>query len=119
MAAQLCHLLLALQRGEGTRQALPGLRENAEKLAKATEELAAAARRWVCWVGRSREGGKGTGGDPTCCSRSAPRGGGTGGERDGEQNQGEETWDKQGYTLGRDVAKSAKPQTAKFKVTTP
>ncbi|XP_064915493.1 uncharacterized protein LOC135579180 isoform X3 [Columba livia] len=45
MAAQLCHLLLALQPGRGICQALPNLRENAEKLAQATEELAAVARR--------------------------------------------------------------------------
>lgn len=78
MAAQLCHLLLALQPGRGTCQALPNLRENAEKLAQATEDLAAVARRWVCWVfpgqvlgGKERESGKGTGRD---------------GERDGQQN---------------------------------
>ncbi|OPJ58968.1 hypothetical protein AV530_000690 [Patagioenas fasciata monilis] len=45
MAAQLCHLLLALEQGQGGCQALPNLRENAEKLAQATEELAAVARR--------------------------------------------------------------------------
>ncbi|XP_065538626.1 uncharacterized protein LOC136015914 isoform X2 [Lathamus discolor] len=42
MAAQLCHLLLALQWEDGI---CPDIGENAETLAKATEELAAAARR--------------------------------------------------------------------------
>ncbi|OXB54161.1 hypothetical protein ASZ78_012607 [Callipepla squamata] len=45
MAAELCHLILALEREGGTCQTLPNVEEKAEKLAKATEELASAARR--------------------------------------------------------------------------
>uniref|UniRef100_A0A8B9J1P2 Uncharacterized protein n=1 Tax=Amazona collaria TaxID=241587 RepID=A0A8B9J1P2_9PSIT len=42
MAVQLCHLILALEWEDGI---CPDVRENAEALAKATEELAAVARR--------------------------------------------------------------------------
>ncbi|XP_074945766.1 uncharacterized protein LOC142055566 [Phalacrocorax aristotelis] len=45
MAAQLCHLILALEWEDGVSQAFPNLGEHAEKLAKATEELASVARR--------------------------------------------------------------------------
>lgn len=45
MAVELCHLLLALERGDGICPAFPNLEEKAGKLAKATEELAAVARR--------------------------------------------------------------------------
>ncbi|XP_072713717.1 uncharacterized protein [Ciconia boyciana] len=45
MAAQLCHLILALEWEDGICQAFPNLGQNAEKLAKATEELASVARR--------------------------------------------------------------------------
>ncbi|XP_056342961.1 uncharacterized protein LOC130250873 [Oenanthe melanoleuca] len=45
MAVELCHLLLALQREDGICPAFPNLGEKAGKLAKATEELAAVARR--------------------------------------------------------------------------
>ncbi|XP_075269780.1 uncharacterized protein LOC142360538 isoform X2 [Opisthocomus hoazin] len=45
MATQLCHLILTLEWEDGIRQAFPDLGESAEKLAKATEELASVARR--------------------------------------------------------------------------
>lgn len=45
MTAQLCHLILALEWEDGMQQAFPNLEEKAEKLAKATEELASAAKR--------------------------------------------------------------------------
>ncbi|XP_069707003.1 catenin alpha-1-like [Phaenicophaeus curvirostris] len=45
MAVQLCHLILALEWEDGMCQAFPNLRENAEKLAKATEGFASVARR--------------------------------------------------------------------------
>lgn len=45
MAAQLCHLILALECKDGMHQTFPNLEENAEKFAKATEELASVARR--------------------------------------------------------------------------
>lgn len=45
MATELCHLILALEQEDGMRQTLPNIEENAEKLAKATDELASAARR--------------------------------------------------------------------------
>ncbi|XP_026700732.1 uncharacterized protein LOC113478098 isoform X1 [Athene cunicularia] len=45
MAVQLCHLILALEWENGICQTFPNLGENAEKLAKATEELASVARR--------------------------------------------------------------------------
>ncbi|XP_029877029.1 catenin alpha-1-like [Aquila chrysaetos chrysaetos] len=45
MAAQLCHLILALEWEGGICEDFPHLGENAEKLAKATEELASVARR--------------------------------------------------------------------------
>lgn len=45
MAVELCHLLLALEREDGICPAFPSLGEKAEKLAKATEELAAVAGR--------------------------------------------------------------------------
>ncbi|KAM6084897.1 catenin alpha-1-like [Theristicus caerulescens] len=45
MAAQLCHLILTLEWEDGICQAFPNLGEKAEKLAKATEELASAARK--------------------------------------------------------------------------
>lgn len=45
MATELCHLILALEQEDGMRQTLSNIEENAEKLAKATDELASAARR--------------------------------------------------------------------------
>lgn len=45
MAAQLCHLILALEWEDGICQAFPNLKEYAEKLTKAIEELASVARR--------------------------------------------------------------------------
>jgi len=45
MATQLCHLILTLEWEDGICQAFPDLGESAEKLAKATEELASVARR--------------------------------------------------------------------------
>ena len=45
MAAQLCHLILALEWEDGICQAFPNLGQKAENLAKATEELASVARR--------------------------------------------------------------------------
>lgn len=45
MAAQLCHLILTLEWEDGMHRAFPDLEENAEKLAKATEELASVAKR--------------------------------------------------------------------------
>ncbi|XP_015712106.1 vinculin-like isoform X2 [Coturnix japonica] len=45
MAAELCHLILALEQEDGMCQTLPNIEENAERLAKATDELASAARR--------------------------------------------------------------------------
>ncbi|XP_014817854.1 PREDICTED: uncharacterized protein LOC106900339 [Calidris pugnax] len=45
MAAQLCHLILALEWEDGICQAFPNLGDNAEILSKATGELASVARR--------------------------------------------------------------------------